>query len=149
MNIMKTNLLGVALTLFCTATALAQPAATAPAAAGRAGGRPPSPVRDPLAPGYVKATELPDGVVPPMEADGNFIIGPTHAPAPEMSPIQDASLKGDIYKFTMSSTESKLYPGVLDGKTGADADPRGVHANPAPWSRTVSVYVPKQYVPGT
>ena len=146
---MKTQLLSAALMMICTSAAIAQPAATAPAGAGRAGGRPPAPVRDPLAPGYVKATELPDGAVPPVEADGNFIIGPTHTPAPEMSQIQDAAAKGTIYRFTMRSSESRLYPGVLDGKTGADADPKGVHANPAPWSRTVSVYVPKQYVSGT
>ena len=36
------------------------------------------PARDPHAPGYVEATELPDGEVPPADANGNFIIGPTH-----------------------------------------------------------------------
>jgi enterochelin esterase-like enzyme len=128
----------------------AQPA-TAPATTGRAGAargpRPPSPVRDPLAAGYVKATELPDGTVPPIEADGNFIIGPTHRAAPEMSPITDASLKGNIIKFTMRSADSKLYPGVAT--PGVPSDPAGLTSRPAPWSRSVSVYVPKQYVPGT
>ena len=45
--------------------------------------RPPAPVRDPVGPGYVEATELPDGAVPRADQGGNFIIGPTHAPAPE------------------------------------------------------------------
>ena len=31
------------------------------------------------------AKELPDGAVPPVDVEGNFIIGPTHAPAPEMT----------------------------------------------------------------
>ena len=40
--------------------------------------RPTPPTRDPHTPGYVTAKELPDGAVPPADADGNFIIGPTH-----------------------------------------------------------------------
>ena len=145
--------------LIGASVASAQPAATPPAtapapAAGRAGGRPPAPLRDPLAPGYVKATELPDGQVPPVDADGNFIIGPTHTPAPEMSPVADEALKGTIYKFTLTSAESKFYPGVArDQPAAGSAAPRGaggpVMSHPAPWTRTVSVYVPKQYVPGT
>ena len=43
------------------------------------------PTRDPHTPGYVTARELPDGNNPPANADGNFIIGPTHQPAAEMS----------------------------------------------------------------
>src|SRR3954454_1708268 len=41
------------------------------------------PTRDPSNPNYPRATELPDGTLPPSGAEGNFIIGPTHAPAPE------------------------------------------------------------------
>jgi hypothetical protein len=51
-----------------------------------AGARPPKrrvfPIRDPHTFGFVKATELPDGTNPPPKKDGNFIIGPTHKPAP-------------------------------------------------------------------
>ena len=47
--------------------------------------RPTPPARDPHTPGYVEAKELPDGQVPPPDADGNFIIGPTRKPAPEMT----------------------------------------------------------------
>ena len=57
-----------------------QPGATTPAPA-RAN-RPPPPTRDPNTPGYVAAKELPDGAIPPADAIGNFIIGPTHPPAP-------------------------------------------------------------------
>ena len=120
------------------------PAPTTPARPAR----PPAPVRDPLAAGFVKATELPDGTVPPVDADGNFIIGRTHPAAPEMSPVAAGEPKGQIFKFTMRSADSKLYPGVLSDKA-TPADRAGVTSNPAPWSRSVSVYVPKQYVPGT
>lgn len=126
-----------------------QPAAAAPAA-GRAGGaRPPAPQRDPLAPGMVKATELPDGQVPPLEADGNFIIGPSHTPAPEMAAVPEGAPKGKIHRFTFTSAESKFYPGIeRDTEAAPRADGR-VATKPKAWSRTVSVYVPQQYVPGT
>ena len=65
--------------------------------ASRAGRRPPPrptpPTRDPNTPGYVEAKELPDGTVPPADADGNFIIGPTHNPAPEMT-VQEGVPQG-------------------------------------------------------
>ena len=48
--------------------------------------RPTPPTRDPHSPGYVAATELPDGSNPPANADGNFIIGPAHPPAAEIRP---------------------------------------------------------------
>src|SRR5262252_9464278 len=38
------------------------------------------PTRDPKNPNYPPATELADGTLPPAGAEGNFIIGPTHAP---------------------------------------------------------------------
>ena len=119
--------------------------ASAPARAGGAA-RPAIPLRDPLAAGYVKATELPDVQVPPMEADGNFIIGRTHKPAPEMSPVAAGQPKGKVFKFTLDSTESKFYPGIAPGGAGPDGT---VTSQPAPYKRSVSVYVPAQYVPGT
>src|SRR5580692_7379296 len=51
--------------------------------------RPTPPTRDPHSPGYVQAKELPDGTVPPSNADGNFIIGTTHPAAPEMTANPD------------------------------------------------------------
>jgi enterochelin esterase family protein len=139
-----------------SAASSAQPSATPAPAASRAGGRPPAPTRDPLTAGYVKATELPDGEVPPLEANGNFIIGPTHVPAPEMSPVAEGAPKGTIHKFTLRSTESKFYPGIArDQPAPGAAAPTGANGTPAisshaePWTRTVSVYVPAQYVPGT
>jgi len=45
--------------------------------------RPGPPTRDPNTPGFVTAKELPDGQVPPVNVEGNFIIGPTHTPSPE------------------------------------------------------------------
>jgi enterochelin esterase-like enzyme len=117
--------------------------------------RPSVPVRDPNTPGYVKATELPDGTVPPANADGNFIVGPTHTPAPEFT-AQDGVPKGKVIEFTMSSADSKIYPGIVrDEGTYGTADPNDptklvvTTSHPGPYTRHVTVYVPAQYVAGT
>jgi iron(III)-enterobactin esterase len=113
------------------------------------------PTRDPHIPGYVTATELPDGTVPSPSANGNFIIGPTHNPAPE-SMVQANVPQGTIYKITMESKDSKIYPGIArEPGTFGTVDPSDpaklvvTTSHPAPYTRHVEVYVPKQYVPGT
>jgi len=116
--------------------------------------RPTPPTRDPHTPGYVTATELPDGMNPSPKADGNFILGPTHNPVPEVT-VQDNVRHGTVYNFTMESTDSKFYPGIArEPNTFARPDPNDptkvlVESHPAPYTRRVAVYVPKQYVPGT
>ena len=117
--------------------------------------RPAPPTREPNTPGYVAAKELPDGTIPPADADGNFIIGPTHNRAPEMN-VQTNVLQGTVYDFTLSSADSKIYPGIARKPdtfgTVDPADPAKLvvtTSHPAPYTRRVSVYVPKQYVPGT
>ena len=62
--------------------------------------RPMPPTRDPHTPGYVNAAELPDGSKAPVNTDGNFILGPTHTPAPEIA-AQEGVPKGTIVEFTM------------------------------------------------
>jgi enterochelin esterase-like enzyme len=129
------------------------PAQTPPAQQARPP-RPPAPTRDPHTPGYVQAKELPDGAVPSPKENGNFIIGPTHNPAPEMTDAEDTP-KGTIVEFTMKSEESKIYPGIArEPGTFARPDPNDpnqllVSSHPQPYTRRVAVYVPKQYVPGT
>jgi enterochelin esterase family protein len=125
----------------------------APASASSAA-RPPAPTRDPNAIGYVKAKELPDGAIPSAKEDGNFIIGPTHTPAPEVT-SNEVAPKGDVFEFTMESKDSKVYPGIArEPNTFAVPDPAdpskvSVNSYPAPYTRRVAVFVPKQYVPGT
>ncbi len=117
--------------------------------------RPVPPTRDPHTPGYVQAKELPDGEVPPAGAEGNFIIGPTHNPAPDMA-VRDGVPQGTIHTITMNSADSKIYPGIArDAGTFGTVDPADpaklvvTTSHPAPYTRRVTVYVPKQYVPGT
>ena len=61
------------------------------AAAPSARRRPP---RDPHTPGYVTGQGIARRRIPPTDADGNFIIGPTHNPAPEMT-VQEGVPQGD------------------------------------------------------
>ena len=96
--------------MMCLAAGLLPAMAQAPAKAST-GARPPDPTRDPNTPGYVKAKELPDGAIPSPKEDGNFIIGPTHNPAPEMA-ANESVPKGDVFEFTMESKDSKFYPGI-------------------------------------
>src|SRR5947209_10511802 len=98
------RILNLALLIGLTAMAQTPPPAARPP-------RPQAPTRDPITPGYVTAKELPDGTVPSPTADGNFIIGPTHNPAPEMT-VQEGVPQGTVYTFTMESTASKIYPGI-------------------------------------
>src|SRR5580658_10768844 len=93
--------------------------AQAPAAAAR----PTPPTRDPKTPGYVMAKDLPDGANAPAKTDGNFILGPTHNPAPEVT-AQAGVPQGTVSTFTMSSADSKIYPGIArDAGTFGTADP--------------------------
>jgi len=98
---------------------------------------------------------LADGTVPPIDADGNFVIGPSHPAASEMT-VQEGVPQGTIINFTMSSADSKMYPGIArDAGTFGTADPNDpaklvvTTSHPAPYTRRIAVYVPKQYVPGT
>ncbi len=117
--------------------------------------RPTPPARDPHTAGYVSAKELLDGTVPPADADGNFIIGPTHNPAPELAGAS-AVVNGKVIEFTMSSADSRIYPGIAreagtfgTPDLGNPAKLIVTTSHPAPYTRKVAVYVPKQYVAGT
>jgi enterochelin esterase family protein len=117
--------------------------------------RPTPPTRNPNTPGYVAAKDLPDGANAAAKTDGNFILGPTHNPAPEMT-VQESVPQGTVSTFTMESTDSKFYPGIArEPNTFGTPDPTDpaklivTTSHPAPYTRRVAVYVPKQYVPGT
>ncbi len=113
------------------------------------------PTRDPHNPNYPNATELADGVVPATNANGNFIIGRSHTPAAE-SIVQDVP-KGHVFTFTMSSEDSVIYnpgfvrdkPIILDSTSANDPSNLIVStSHPGTWTRSISVYVPKQLIAG-
>ena len=100
------------------------------------------------------ATELPDGAVPPPDKSGNFVLGPAHPPAPEMTD-QDGVPHGLVHTFMMDSSASAIYPGIARvAGTRPELDPanpakRIVQSGPARYTRRVAVYIPRQYVAGT
>lgn len=117
--------------------------------------RPAPPTRDPRSAGFVPATELLDGTLPRPDQDGNFIIGSTHTPAPESLPQADVP-RGDITELILNSRDSRYYPGIArDPGTFGTPDPANparlivTTSHPAPYTRRVTVYVPRQYVAGS
>ncbi len=151
--IQRTLLFGI---VSAVSSLIAQP--QAPVAAGASGAvRPPGPpTRDPHTPGYVTATELPDGENAPPDKDGNFILGPTHTNVPPEMTVKDGVPQGTITTFDMLSTDSKIYPGIMrENRTFGTPDPNNpaklivTTSHAAPYTRHVAVYVPKQYVAGS
>jgi enterochelin esterase-like enzyme len=122
------------------------------------------PTRDPHNPNYPEATELPDGQLPSINSDGNFIIGATHKPSPETVAQADVP-HGTVHTFTMNSADSIIYrPGMIRDDMPGCGNSAVNSASTAPgdksdllvpashagsWSREVDVYVPPDYVPGT
>src|SRR6185295_5073208 len=74
----------------------------------------------------------------PGAGDGDYIILPPYANAPELT-SREGVPKGTVYRFTMNSTDSKLYPGISKSAPGTVV----------PYQRRVTVYVPSQYKPGS
>jgi iron(III)-enterobactin esterase len=123
--------------------------------AGAAPKRITPPARDPHSPGFVEAKELADGACPPLTVDGNFIIGPTHKPAPELA-ARDSLSHGKVFRFAMHSSDSNIYPGIArDADTFGTVDPNDpaklivTTSHSAPYTRRVEVYVPTRYVAET
>jgi enterochelin esterase-like enzyme len=79
-----------------------------------------------------KLADLP--LLKPGAADGDYRLSPPYAPPIEMTPRPDVP-KGKVVKFALQAAESKFYPntGLRDWRT----------------TRSVTVYIPSQYVPGT
>jgi enterochelin esterase-like enzyme len=111
-------------------------------------------------------TSAEPGANPPSNVDGNFLVGPVYVEAPELT-VAAGSLgglgtnhtmvpalpQGSVQQFSMESTNSRFYPGIARKAFGTvdPANPKTliVETHAAPYTRTVTVYVPRQYVPGT
>ncbi len=127
----------------------------APTTTAKAPPRPTPPTRSPDAPGAPKFTRLDGkaGVNPPLDAVGNFVIGPDYIPAPELKVVAGVP-QGKVQQFTMSSKDSKFYnPGIARDVFGT-VDPKNpktliVETHPIDYQRTITVYIPAQNVPGT
>src|SRR5271155_4484184 len=97
----------------------------------RADERPLPPVRPPDAPGTPVLTPVgaragqselqgAPGANPPIDADGDFLIGPDYVNAPET--IAGAGVpKGSIRTITMRSEDSRIFPGITKVPPGGPA----------------------------
>ena len=96
-------------------------------------------------------TEAAPGANPPLSIEGNFLIGPTYVDAPELKVVEGVP-QGKVTQFSMESTNSRFYPGIARKAFGT-VDPNNpktliVETHPAPYTRTITVYVPSQYRAG-
>ena len=87
--------------------------------------RPKPPVRSFDAPGAPKFIRLDDksGVNPPIDAVGNFLIGPDYRPAPERRIPKD-SPRGKVSQFTIDSKTTKLLNPGIARKVFGKVDPK-------------------------
>lgn len=70
--------------------------------------------------------------------DGDYTVAPPYAPAPELTSDPEVP-RGRVYHLVMESSDSKIYPGIAKDQPGKIV----------PYHRSVTVYVPAQYRPGT
>ena len=110
--------------------------------------RPTPPTRSYTDPGAPPFTVIKgDGTKLPVNAQGNFVIGPDY-PAPAIAEAP----QGKLQQFTMDSKDSEFYPGIGRDVSGT-VDPDNpktliVQTHPQPYQRTITVYIPKQYKTG-
>ena len=117
--------------------------------------RPQPPTRPFDAPGAPKFTRLDGkpGATPPVDVEGDFVVGPEYAPAPETKVVEGVP-QGKVMQFTMESKDCKLFnPGIAREVFGT-VDPNNpktliVETHPIDYTRHITIYVPAQYVAGS
>jgi enterochelin esterase family protein len=86
-----------------------------------------------------------------LDVDGNFRIAPPYAPDPAFSEKPNVP-KGRVFRFTMNSAESKIFPTAPAGGGGGARAGGGATAEPPQhqtFQRQVAVYIPAGYAPNT
>jgi iron(III)-enterobactin esterase len=92
------------------------------------------------------------GVTPPVDVEGDFVIGPEYVPAVETKIVEGVP-QGVVKQFVMESKDCKLFnPGIARDEFGK-VDPNNpktliVETHPIDYQRFITVYVPAQYVAG-
>ena len=147
---------------FLSTSALGADAPAQPSPPAQTPPRPRPPTRLPTAPGTPALTAVgakpgvlrgAPGMNPPADADGDFLIGPDYVSPPELD-AADGVPAGRVDQFTMDSKDGKFFnPGIARDVFGT-VDPNNpktliVQTHPIDYHRTITVYIPVQYVPGT
>src|SRR6266576_2399192 len=105
---------------------------------------------DPGAPAF---TVLKAGENPPLDVDGNFVIGPEYTPAPERKAALGVP-QGKVKQFTIDSKETKLYNPGIARKVFGKVDPKNpktliVDTHNIDYKRQITGFIPAQYVAGS
>lgn len=104
------------------------------------------------APKFIRLDGKP-GVNPPKDADGDFLIGPDYLPPPEAKVVPGVP-EGKMHQFSINSKDCQRFnPGIARKEFGR-VDPNNpktliVETHEIDYQRTITVYIPAQYVPGT
>lgn len=113
---------------------------------------PTRPFDGPGAPKFIRLDGKP-GVNPPVDAEGDFVIGPDYVPAPETKVVEGVP-QGKVQQFQIDSKTTKRFnPGIARDEFGVP-DPNNpktliVKTHTIDYMRTITVYIPAQYVAGT
>ncbi|MEZ6044068.1 MAG: alpha/beta hydrolase-fold protein [Planctomycetaceae bacterium] len=111
------------------------------------------PVREYNATGAPEFTVLDTGEDPPVDQNGNYVIGPEYIRAAEFEPVAGVP-QGRVQQFVIDSKETKLLnPGIAREEFGR-VDPDNpntliVETHEIDYERQITVYIPAQYQAGT
>lgn len=117
--------------------------------------KPTPPTRPFDAPGAPTFTRLDGqpGVNPPVDVDGDFLIGPEYVSPIETRAVEGVA-QGRMEQFTIDSKDCELFnPGIAREVFGT-VDPCNsktliVETHPIGYTRTITVYIPAGYVSGS
>ena len=137
---------------FCPSTFSAETKKPAPQKK-RSRPKPPTrPFDTPGTPTFTRLDHRP-GANPAADAYGDFLIGPKYVAAPELKAGEDVP-KGKMHQFTINSKDGTLLNPGIARKVFGKVDPNNpktliVETHEIDYTRTITVYVPANYVPGT
>jgi len=106
----------------------------------------------PGSPAFVRLDGKP-GLNPPLETDGNFLIGPEYLPAPE-NKVAEGVPQGKVQQFSINSKDTTLFNPGIARKVFGTVDPNNpktliVETHEIDYTRQITVHIPAQYVSGT
>jgi iron(III)-enterobactin esterase len=96
---------------------------------------------------------LKEGENPPLDAYGNFVIGPKYVRAPERKKVEGVP-EGKVEQFVIDSKETKLFNPGIARKAFGKVDPKNpktliVETHKIDYKRKITVYIPSQYKAGS
>src|SRR3984957_20211381 len=111
------------------------------------------PVRKFDDPGSPPFKVLQTGENPPLDVDGNYVIGPEYKAAPERKVVEGVS-QGKVKQFTIDSKETKLFNPGIARKVFGKVDPKNhktliVETHAIDYKRQITVYIPAHYAAGS